>query len=282
MMTGWWEILISQLHISWTQLSATATLFWSSLFHQFSLLSLLDVILVFAPLWWLYRKLRRTELIKIFPKIFLLLIIVLLARTLGLWALFYVTSALLFITILALGALYAPEIKHILEADVNLNYQRRAASPQTSTGDMQTAIKVIIEALAVLTRAHRPALIVIKKDRSLMRLVDNGTKVNSPLRADLLIDFFTNGSVLSKGAVIVEGNKIVAAGSSLLKPHARVLFSAAHPAIQRTAKELGAVVVIVNKTLGNLGLVYGDNTYKNLALADLTKLLQNILVYQRG
>lgn len=282
MTTNWWNIFIGQIGTSFRQVQETAGLFWDGLIGQFSLLGLIDLALVAYFLWWLCRKLRRTELLAISPKIFILLIIILIARILGLWALFYLTAVLLLIVLLAIAALYAPEVKHILASDIRLTLPvTRIPTPRVSTADSQTAIKTVVEALAVLARAHRPALFIIKRDKPLTRLVDNGTKMNSPLRSDLLIDFFNNGSVLGKGAVIIEGNKIIAAGSTLMRPKARVLFNATDPTIRRVAKDLNAVVILSHRTTGDISVVCGDNTYKSLALNDLSKLLQNILVYHR-
>lgn len=281
MTTNWWTAFVSSFSSSLALTQETAGLFWAGLVGQISVLGIIDLVLVAALLWWLYRKLRRTELLAITPKIFLLLIFVLVARILGLWALFYVAGILLVVTVLAIGALYAPEIKQILGSDIKVNLHPRALTHSITTGDMQTAIKTVIEALAVLTRSHQPALILIKRDKPLTRLVENGTKMNSPLRAEMLIDFFSPGSTLSKGAAIIDGGKIIAAGSTLFRPHARVLFNPTHPMIQRAARELNTVVIIASKTVGDISVIYGDNTYKKLALADLSKLLQNILVYHR-
>lgn len=281
MTTNWWDIFTRHLSSSAGQVHETANLFWAGLVSQFSLIGLVDLLLVAALLWWLYRRLRRTELLTIFPRVLVLLIIILVARILGLWALFYVGGILFLIIMLAVAALYAPEIRHILTTDIKIAYHPRATTANVSTGDMQTAIKTVVEALAVLTRANKSSLIIIKRDKPLTRLVENGTKLNSPLRADLLIDFFTNGSALGKGAAIIDGNKIISSGSTLFRPHAKVLFNPTNPMIQRAARELNAVVVITNKTVGDICVVVGDNVYKNLALADLSKLLQNILVYRR-
>ncbi len=283
-MMNWWDIFISQIGTSFRQIGETAGLFWSGLTDQFSLIGLIDLVLVTYILWWLYRKLRRSELITISPKIFILLIITLVARILGLWALFYLSGALLVVVLLAVAALYAPEIKQILTSDVKIPLPAtgRILPPRgVSTTDSQTAIKTIIEAIAVLTRAHKPTLFVIKRDKPLTRLIENGTKMNSPLRSDLLIDFFSSNSVFGKGAVIIEGNKIIAAGSTLMRPKARVLFNPTDPTIQKIAKDLNAVIVLSNRTTGDISVVCGDNTYKNLPLSDLSKLLQNILVYHR-
>lgn len=280
-MTNWWGELVFQFSNSLGQIKETATLLWQGLLSQFTLIGLVDFLLVAAILWWIYRRLRRTELLAIFPRVFLLLIFVLIARILGFWALFYVTGFLLLVVLLAVAALYAPEIKHVLISDVKISSHPRVVTPHVSTGDMQTAIKVIVEALAVLTRSKKPVLFIIKRDKPLTRLVENGTKMNSPLKPDLLIDFFTTDSVLSKGATLIDGSKIIGAGSTLFRANARVLFNPTNPMIQRAARELHAVVILSNKTTGDISVTVGDNTYKKLALADLSKLLQNILVYHR-
>lgn len=281
MMTSGWNILVNQIYAAASQIHETARLFWNGLIAQLSLLSVVDLVLVALLLWWLYRKLRQTELITVTPKIFLLLILTLIARVLGLWAFFYLSGALLLITLLAIGALYAPEIKHILSSDIKLSPHPRALLSHITTADSQTSIKTIIEAMAVLTHSRQPALFIIKRDKPLTRLVENSTKMNSPLKVELLIDFFANGSELSKGAALIDGNKVIGAGSTLFRPYARALFNPANPMVQRAAKELNAVAIITSKTTGDISVVCGDHIYKHLALPDLSQLLQNILVYRR-
>jgi diadenylate cyclase len=263
-----------------SQISSTAGLFWSSLTEAFSIIGAIDIFLVFAVLWWIFRRLRRTDLIKILPRLFLLLIISLAARLLGLWALFYLSGFLLLISLLAVASLYASEIKNILEIQWTKVPSDNKAHP-VSTADIQHLIKALGETMAVLVRSQKSALIIIKKDKSLTRLADNGTKMNSQVKPELLIDFFSSGSVLSRGAAIIEGNRIISAGSTLWSPNAKVLFHTNNPDVVRVAKDLGAVVIIANKTIGDINLLDGDNVYKNLSPQDLLRLLQNIFIYNR-
>jgi diadenylate cyclase len=271
-----WLKLIEQFQLSGHAATETARLFWQGIANQISLLGLVDVALVFGLLWWIYRKLRQTDLIKIFPRILWLLVIVLVARMLGLLALFYVAGFLLVIVLLAIGALYAPEIKRVLETPAEL--PKDTAKNRFSTGDLQSMVQAVGEAMAVLTRSHQPALIMIRTDKPVTRLIETGTKMNAQVRSELLIDFFASGSNLSRGAVIIEGNRIVAAGSTLLRPNAKVLFSATNATIQKVAKEFHVIVIISNKTIGDVSLVYRDDYYKHLSPRDLTRVLQTILV----
>lgn len=272
-----WATFVNHINETVMSIGNTAGLFWDGLMVQISLLVVIDVLLVFGLLWWIYKKLRRTDLIKILPKLFLLLLIMLTARILGLITLFYVSGAIIIVVILALAALYAPEIKHILE-ESQLIILKDAQPVRTSAGDTQGMIRALGEAFAVLVKAQKPALVIIKKGGSLARLIENGTQVNSKIKSELVIDFFASGSTLGKGAVVIEGDKIVAAGSTLLKRGGRVLFNTSNPAIQRVAKDMGAVVIVANKTVGNIAVLTKDDVYKNLSPKELTRILQTILI----
>lgn len=262
------------------QIYATINLFWLSLVNQLNLVGVIDILLVFAVLWWLYKKLRRTDLIKILPRMFLLLIAILIARMLGLWALFYFGGFLLLVSLLSIASLYATDIKSLLETAVGKSANDNKSHPVTSS-DIHSMIRSVTEALAVLVRSEKAALIVIKRNKPLAKLVDNGTKMNSVVKPELLIDFFSSGSELSKGAVILEGNRILAAGSTLWQPNAKILFNSTNPIITRVAEDLDAVVIVSNKTIGDIHVISDEDVYKNLSPKDLTRLLQNLLIFNR-
>jgi|GEM_PF-3060664 len=272
--------LVDFFKAGYDQAATTAQLFLNSIASQLSLIGIIDIIAIALLLGWLVRKLRRSDLIKVLPRLIFLLIAILIARLLGLWGLFYFGGALLVISLLSLATLYAPEVKGLLEVQFKRRAHTHKAQP-ISTADIQSMIKSVSEAMAVLLRSQKPVLIVIKKGKNVNRLIDNGNKMNTQLTPDLLIDLFDSGSALSKGAVVIDGNQIVASGSTLFKPNAKVLFSTTNPSVMRAAKDLKAVVIVSNKTIGDINLLDGENTYKNLSPQDLRKLLQNIFIYNK-
>lgn len=274
------DSLINFLQTGINEAASTTQLFIEVALTRLSVIGILDIVIIVAILTWLFRQLRRSDLIKVLPRLLTLLLIMLVARLLGLWSVFYLTGFLLVISLLALGSLYASEIKSILELKVAKPVDPHKAHP-ISTADLQTMIKAISEAMAVLVRSQKSALIVIKRHKSINRLAENGSKMNSVVKAELLIDFFTSGSNLSKGAVIIEGNRIVSAGSTLWRPNAKVLFSITNPQVMQVADDLDAIVIVANKTIGDINLLVGDDKYKNLSPQDLTRLLQNILIYHK-
>jgi diadenylate cyclase len=272
-----WATFTNHIFESSEIVANTAGLFYDGVVANISIIGLLDVVIVFALLWWVYRKLRRTDLIKILPKVFILLIFMLVARILGLWVFFYLSTGLFVIVLIALGALYAPEIKKVLEVSASLP-NRNIPKSSPSTGEIQTTIKILVEAFSVLAKAKKPALVVIQADKPLNRLIENSAKMHSSLSIDLLIDFFGNGSELALGAAVVDGQKVIAAGS-MLGNKKRLLFNADDPHIKRIAKDFGAVIIISNKTTGELTVIHQDHAYKHLSPKDLAQVLQTALIY---
>ncbi len=274
--------LNSSLQESWRYFIGNVTLFYEYLFGSLNLIGILDLLIVVAIFWWLYKKLRRSDLIKILPSVFLLLAFTFLARLIGLWVVFYVLGFLLIFVLFAIAFMYANDIRTLLEfKGIKFNLESHHKPQHVTPLDFHAMVKNVSEALAVLLRAGTPALIIIKKDKPVSKLIENSNKMHSTLKPELLIDFFSSKTVMSRGAAVLDGNKIVAAGSTLWRPNAKVLFSPTNKDIERVAKDLQAVAIITNKTLGSATLMYKDQVYKNLTAKDVFDLLQNIFIFHK-
>lgn len=278
MLADFWSQLVFDFKAALSGAMVSLDSVANTLSVHISLVSLLDLALVFGLLWWLYRRLRRTDLLKILPRLFLLLLILLIARIFGLWALYYLSGFLLFAAVIAIGAMYAPEIKHILEISKVSGHDNTHKSVRVSTGDTRSAIKTIVEAIAVLTRSNKPALIIIRTDKAVTRLIDNGTKLNTKLSLEFLIELFSTNSELSRGALVIDGDRIVAAGSTLLKPKTKVLFNPNNPDIKKAVSDLNVIAIVLNKTFGDISVIANSATYKNLTPGDIDQILTKLLI----
>ena len=274
------QLLAQQSAVFADAVVTNALLFWNTITHTLTLAGVIDILLVSALLWWLYRHLRKSDLIKVFPRLLFLLITILISHLLGFVALAYLAGGLFVLSILAIASLYAADIKKILEQALPAAHPVHRAEPHT-LADTQTMVSVVSEALAVLMHSQKSALVVIKHDRSLSRLVANGTKMDTKAKANLIIDFFSSATTLSRGAVVIEGDRIVAAGSRLWRSHAKVLFHTNNPDIVKVAEDLGAVVVLYSKALSGIALMYRDQIYTGLNAPDLKRQLHNILLHSQ-
>jgi diadenylate cyclase len=282
-MGGMFNVAVEQFRIAWLQVVTSVSLYWQTSVSQLSLVTLVDLGLVALLLWWIYRRLRRSELIRVLPRLIALMAVVLVARLLGLWALYYFGGSLLVISILALAALYAPDFKMLIEGPKGIGRTTPIRLNDNATpAEVQTMIKHLVSALSVLSRNRTPAIFVVRRDKPVGRLIETGTKMEAPIEPGLLIDLFTPGGTFAKGAAILDGAKLVGAGSSLLRMGARIPFDPDFHMIRRVASDFGAVVVVIGKSGEEITLLHRDQIYRRLEPQDLQGVLQRIFTFRTG
>jgi len=114
--------------------------------------------------------------------------------------------------------------------------------------------------LAVDFLAHRKigALMAIEKDISLAGYADRGTKLEALLSRDLLVNIFMPHSPLHDGAVIIKGDKIMAAGCLLplpaSSPPTELITRTRHLAALGLSLETDAAIIVVSEETGAISL----------------------------
>ncbi|HEY8443957.1 MAG TPA: diadenylate cyclase [Clostridia bacterium] len=112
---------------------------------------------------------------------------------------------------------FMPEIRRSL---IRLITARKMVSHFTvdaeiSDEELYNAINEIIKAAQALSKSNTGALIVLVANAVPAHIVESGVKLNSAISAALLESIFNVKSPLHDGAVIIKGNKLVAAGCFL-------------------------------------------------------------------
>ncbi|MCX7973438.1 MAG: diadenylate cyclase CdaA [Candidatus Aminicenantes bacterium] len=139
--------------------------------------------------------------------------------------------------------------------------------------------------MAVDYLAHRKigALMAIEKDISLESYADRGTRLEALISRDLLVNIFTPHSPLHDGAVIIKGDKIVAAGCLLPLPSSSppldLLTRTRHLAALGLSLETDALVIVVSEETGTISLARGGRLEK---MPDRENLKTKILKYLKN
>ena len=183
-------------------------------FNLTYLTSLLDVLLVALILYYLIMLARGTRAWQIM-------------WGLGVFGLFYVLSDLFNLTTLnwllrqivplapvALVILFYPELRYALEELGRVQFWRNRLTflPRE---DLTRVVSEIVEVTIELSARHVGALIVVERETGLDDLVATGTRLDAEVSSELLETLFHRGALLHDGAVIIRGDRIVAAGCLL-------------------------------------------------------------------
>lgn len=92
---------------------------------------------------------------------------------------------------------------------------RKQHSEKYSNEEIQKCIEEIVKACQTMSKARTGALIVIAPTKINQYVLDSGVEVGALLTASLLESIFNTRAPMHDGAVVVKGNKVVAAGCFL-------------------------------------------------------------------
>ena len=137
-------------------------------------------------------------------------------------------------------------------------------------------------AVEYLSQEKIGALIAIEKDISLTSYVERGTKIDAVLSNDLLVNIFFPHSPLHDGAVIIQGNKISAAGCLLPLPPTHnlgddFLTRTRHLAAIGLSQETDAAVIVISEETGGVSLAVKGLLQRGLDRESLKKNLLNYI-----
>jgi diadenylate cyclase len=156
--------------------------------------------------------------------------------------------------IIAVIVLFQAEIRRFL-AEIGSRTFRKPFALRS----FQEKIEDLFQAIDFLSQKKIGALIAIEKEISLSSYADRGAEVGAVLSKNLLVSIFFPHSPLHDGAVIIKGDKILAAACLLPLPAAHRLKSpfqtrTRHLAAIGLSGETDAAVIVVSEETGTVSL----------------------------
>ena len=153
-----------------------------------------------------------------------------------------------------------------------------SSSPQ----QLSRSVEEIIKAVTGLAAVRTGAIIVIEQQVRLGEFIETGVRVDAKVTAELIRTIFYPGTALHDMAVIIQGDRIVAARVQLPLAESdafqgRQLGSRHRAAIGVTLSS-DAVVVVVSEETGIVSLAMNGNLVRNVSEAQLRRHLTTAVV----
>lgn len=206
-----------------------------------------------------------------------------LSNLLNFTVLYKLFSTLLGSGLLVIIIIFQPEIRDALEKIGNgsLKGLMGLGARRKKKEQHFYAIENICSAVKELARESTGALIVIERSILLADTVKTGVLLDANVNDLLLRNLFFNRSPLHDGAVVVSGDKIVAAGCFLPLTQRVDLDSSLgtrHRAAIGMAERSDAVVIVVSEETGSISIAYDFSLIRNVSVGELKAFLhENIL-----
>lgn len=142
----------------------------------------------------------------------------------------------------------------------------------------------LVKAVSGMSNRRIGALIVLEQKNSLKVYLDTGTRINADVTSELIRTIFTPPTALHDGAIIIEGNRIAAAGCILPltnNPDISKKLGTRHRAAIGLSEETDAIVIVVSEETGNISLAINGKLTSPQTPENLQKVLENLLDIKR-
>ena len=249
----------------------------SKLANPRSIIDILVVAIIIYWVLWVAQGTRATQLLR--GAIILLALAYLLASTFSLTTLNWVLERLWPALFIAIPVIFQPEIRRALEQLGHTGAWLRNI-PATDVAIQERMVDEVVRAAAQLARLRFGALVVIERETGLQDYADRGVQIDGYLSRQLLINIFYPNSPLHDAAVLIRGDRIVAA--SVVLPltdnvSAEGQLGTRHRAGIGVTEDSDALAVIVSEETGQISVAHNGRLIRNLDQDRLRRVLRSLL-----
>lgn len=243
--------------------------------------SLVDILVVAVIIYWLLTLIQGTTAVMVVRGIVTLLLVgTALGSLFNLTVLNWVLRNSIPALIVAIPILFQPELRRALE-------QLGRAGGFLPHAPVLTNAAHVVDVVAVaarrLSERRWGALIVLEGETALGEHAETGVVIDGALSVELLLNIFYPNSPLHDGAVIVRGDRVVAAGAVLPlseAPAHSLHYGTRHRAALGITEQTDAVSIVVSEETGRISLANNGKLSTPLDEAKLRKVLG--FVYRRA
>jgi diadenylate cyclase len=227
---------------------------------------IVDVAVIALILYYVLRLVRGTQGTQILVGLVVLALVGALATTFNLILLSWLFRNGAGLLAIAIIVIFQPELRRAADQLGRLGHIGRPLSA-FSTPQYSQAISETIRAAERLSAKRTGALIAFERDVGLEDYAATGVRINGEISAEVLQSIFYPNSPLHDGAVIVRGNRILAAGCLLPLPEegtVRERLGTRHRAALGLSLASDALVLVVSEETGTISVIEEGKITRNL------------------
>jgi diadenylate cyclase len=243
------------------------------LLRQIRWQDLIDIALVSIILYRVLLIIKGTKTAQMLAGIGVLLIASFLSRYFQLYTMDWILQSFWSYVVIVMIVLFQPEIRRALA--------QIGESPflQFTSAEELKSLEEVVRASVSLANRKIGALLVIERDVSLKDYVEIGTPLDAKVSKELLLSIFHPASPIHDGAVIIRGNRIIAAGCFLPITLGRDVSKALgtrHRAGIGIAEETDAVAIIVSEENGMISVAIDGKLETHIDMGALRDMLTEL------
>ncbi len=247
----------------------------------------IEISIITLVIWAIFKFLKGTRGARAIKGVILLtMITTVLVKFLGSTSAFarisFLYSNFLSFASLALVIVFQPELRR---AFVRIGEARLFT--RTSGLRKASVIESLVSSFTYLSQKKIGAIVAIEKTVGLKNLIDGGVRINASITPELLNTIFWPGSALHDMGVVIQGEKIVAAGVQFPLAEGDNYGSelgSRHRAAIGLSQEVDAIIIVVSEETGIISIAQRGQLIRNLSIdglrSQLTRGLEKVSLDQ--
>lgn len=228
----------------------------------------LDVLFVTVVLYLLLVWFRKTRAWTLLKGVAILVLIFVVSTILKMNVTSFILQNTFIYGVLALVIVFQPEIRKALERLGHGGvFSLFNSSSKVSNYFSAETLDQIIAAMEAMQKTKTGALICIERDVRLGEYIQTGIEIDAVVSDALLVNIFEKNTPLHDGAVIIRGNRVVAATCYLPLSENMTLskeMGTRHRAAVGLTEASDAIVLVVSEETGAMSMVVGGEITRNI------------------
>lgn len=246
---------------------------------NFSPKDIIDIILVTLVVYYGYRLVRQSRAVPILGGVALFLALTFLSHRGQLETLSWLFDSISAYFVIAILVVLQPELRRLFYQIGQARWYRTLIQVQ------QVPVDEIVTAVKQMSDVKCGSIMAIVNKVGLKQYSESGVQITGRISREFLVSIFFGKNPLHDGAVVIEGQNVVAAACYLpmsTSSEVKRSYGARHRAALGISEDSDALVIVVSETNGKVSLAFLGEMKENVDQARLRKLLisfnQNNLV----
>jgi diadenylate cyclase len=178
-------------------------------------------------------------------------------------------------SVIALMIIFQPELRRGLVRIGENSFVRLFIRSDASV------ISELVDSVVRLSKKKVGALIAIEREIGLRSYIEGGVKIDAEVKSELIDTIFYPGTALHDGAIVIQGQRIAAAGCLFPltdNPTISKALGTRHRAGIGLTEETDAVTIIVSEETGQISIGVDGELHRNLDKEQLETMLRRLVV----
>ena len=261
---------------------------FSNLFNTFRLVRITDVVDILIVAYLIYMIInfvRKNHAFRLAKGLIVLAGVFVVSWFMNLTMIKFFLTKGVELGLIAVVILFQPELRRILERLGSGKLARILSSGTPVKVGVDTVITQTSLAYQAMSESRTGALMVFERHANLSEFTGTGTIINADVSGELIRNIFFEPAPLHDGAVIVRGDKIIAAGCMLPLSNSNTLshdLGMRHRAAIGITEHTDAVVAVVSEETGAISVAINGMIKRHLDIETFEEILRSELIQDSG